>query len=142
MRRGWPGLLVVGVAALAPGQALAGALEECYPRTKTRLEVTPCLEAARRAATDAMLEEFLAVEQSLAELEKATGRGGKVAALKQSQRDFERYLQSHCQVVLRSYDSGSGAAQAQLACEVDLLRQRAALLKLLAPTPNEAKTKE
>jgi len=61
--------------------------------------------------TDAMLEQFLAVEQSLAE-RRRHGRGGKVAALKQSQRDFERYLHSHCQVVLRAYDSGTGAAQA------------------------------
>ena len=142
MRRMWSGLVVLCVAALAPGHGSAGTLEECYQRTQTRLEVTPCLNAAKKAATDAMLEQFLAVEQSLAELEKVTGRGGKVAALKQSQRDFERYLQSHCQVVLRSYDSGTGAAQAQLACEADLLRQRAALLTLLAPSQKEAKTKE
>ena len=126
-------------AALAAGHASAGALEECYQRTQTRLEVTPCLDAAKKAATDAMLEEFLAVDQSLEELERVTGRSGKVAALKQSQRDFERYLQSHCQVVLRSFDSGTGAGQAQLACEVDLLRQRAALLKLLAPEQPKVK---
>ena len=125
--------VVLAAALLAPALAWAGALEHCTRLAPTRLEVTPCLEAGRKAMTDAMLEQFLAVEQSLAELEKATGRGGKVAALKQSQRDFERYLHSHCQVVLRAYDSGTGAGQAQLACEVDLLRQRAELLKLLAP---------
>jgi len=136
--------LCAAVGAVLPliAQAAAGALQECYQRAPTRLEVTPCLDGAKKAATDSMLDEFLAVSQSLGELERVTGRGGKVAALKQSQRDFERYLQSHCQVVLRSYDSGTGAGQAQLACEVDLLRQRAALLKLLAPTQNEAKTKE
>ena len=131
--------VVLVAAMLAPAVAAAGALEHCTRLAPTRLEVTPCLEAGRKAMTDAMLEQFLAVEQSLAELEKATGRGGKVAALKQSQRDFERYLQSHCQVVLRAYDSGSGAAQAQLACEVDLLQQRAELLKPLAPEQPKAK---
>jgi uncharacterized protein YecT (DUF1311 family) len=130
---------VLFAALFAPALASAGALEHCTRLTSTRLEVTPCLEAGRKAMTDAMLEQFLAVEQSLAELEKATGRGGKVAALKQSQRDFERYLNSHCQVVLRAYDSGTGAAQAQLACEVDLLQQRAELLKLLAPGQTKAK---
>jgi len=85
--------------------------------------------------TDAMLEQFLAVEQSLAELEKGhRPLAARWRALKQSQRDFERYLHSHCQVVLRAYDSGTGAAQAQLACEVDLLQQRAELLKQLAPS--------
>ena len=41
--------------------------------------------------------------------------------------------------MLRAYDSGTGAAQAQLACEVDLLQQRAELLKLLAPEQPKAK---
>ena len=31
------------------------------------------------------------------------------------------------------FDSGTGAAQAALACEVDLLRQRAALLRGFVP---------
>ena len=131
--------LAVAGAAFAPAPAAAGALEHCTRLVPNRLQITPCLEAGRKAMTDAMLEQFLAVQQSLAELEKLTGRSGKVAALKQSQRDFERYLHSHCQVVLRAYDSGTGAAQAQLACEVDLLQQRAELLKLLAPEQTKAK---
>jgi uncharacterized protein YecT (DUF1311 family) len=134
------GLAVLAMLALGSGPAAAGALEECHQRTPTRLDVTPCLTAAKKIATDAMLEQFLAVSQSLEALEQATGRGGKLAQLKQSQRDFERYLQSHCQVVLRAIDSGGGAAQAQLACEVDLLRARAALLRPLAP--NETKPRE
>jgi len=134
------GSVVVAAVMLAPAAASAGALEHCTRMAPTRLEITPCLEAGKKAMTDAMLEQFLGVEQSLAELEKATGRGGKLAALKQSQRDFERYLFSHCQLVLRAYDSGTGAAQAQLACEVDLLQQRAELLKLLAS--EQQKTKE
>jgi uncharacterized protein YecT (DUF1311 family) len=133
------GSVVVAALMLSPALASAGALEHCTRMAPTRLEITPCLEAGRKAMTDAMLEQFLAVEQSLAELEKVTGRGGKVAALKQSQRDFERYLHSHCQVVLRAYDSGGGAAQAQLACEVDLLQSRAELLKLLVSGQPKAK---
>ena len=132
MRGGMLPALAVSLV-LAAGPASAGALQECYQRTPSRAQVTQCLNAYRKVATDAMLERFLAVEQSLTELERVTGRGGKVAALKQSQRDFERYLHSQCQVVLRAYDSGTGAGQAQLACEVDLLQGRAELLKLLAP---------
>jgi uncharacterized protein YecT (DUF1311 family) len=125
--------LLAACVALLPLPAAAGALDECLQRARTRPEAASCLDAVRKAATDDMLEQFLAVESSLADLEQATGRGGKVAALKQSQRDFERYLQAHCQVVLRAYDSGGGAAQAQLACEVDRLRERAAALRALAP---------
>jgi uncharacterized protein YecT (DUF1311 family) len=139
MRRHPSAAVVVAAALLGPALASAGALEHCTRLAPTRLEITPCLEAGRKAMTDAMLEQFLAVEQSLVELEKVTERGGKVAALKQSQRDFERYLQSHCQLVLRAYDSGTGAAQAQLACEVDLLSSRAELLKQLASEQPKAK---
>jgi uncharacterized protein YecT (DUF1311 family) len=139
MKRNRSTAVVLAAALMAPALASAGALEHCTRLAPTRLEVTSCLEAGRKAMTDVMLEQFLAVEQSLVELEQVTGRGGKVAALKQSQRDFERYLQSHCQVVLRSYDSGTGAAQAQLACEVDLLQQRAELLKPLASEKPKAK---
>jgi uncharacterized protein YecT (DUF1311 family) len=131
--------IVVAAALLVPTLASAGALEHCSRIAPTRLEITPCLEAGKKVMTDAMLEQFLAVEQALIELEKATGRGGKVAALKQSQRDFERYLHSHCQVALRAYDSGTGAGQAQLACEVDLLQGRAEVLKQLAPEQPKAK---
>jgi uncharacterized protein YecT (DUF1311 family) len=139
-----PGLRLIWLCAtaLAPGLASAGALEDCQRLMQTRLDVTPCLQSAKKAATDAMLEEFLGVRQSLERLEAATGRGGKLAALKQSQRDFERYMQSQCEVVRRAYDSGTGAAQAQLACEVDMLRARAALLHELAPVPEEKKAKE
>jgi len=139
MRRHPSAAVVVAAALLGPALASAGALEHCTRLAPTRLEITPCLEAGRKAMTDAMLEQFLAVEQSLVELEQVTERGGKVAALKQSQRDFERYLQSHCQLVLRAYDSGTGAAQAQLACEVDLLSSRAELLKQLASEQPKAK---
>jgi uncharacterized protein YecT (DUF1311 family) len=139
MNRNAFGSILVAAAVLAPAVASAGALEHCTRLAPSRIEVTPCLEAGKKAMTDAMLEQFLAVEQSLAELEKVTGRGGKVAALKQSQRDFERYLHSHCQVVLRAYDSGTGAGQAQLACEVDLLQSRAELMKQLAPEQPKAK---
>ncbi len=131
--------LAVAGAAFAPAPAAAGALEHCTRLVANRLEITPCLEAGRKAMTDAMLEQFLAVQQSLAELEKVTGHGGKVAALKQSQRDFERYLHSHCQIVRHAYDSGTGGAQAQLACEVDMLQGRAGLLKLLAAEQPKAK---
>jgi len=139
MRRKWILSALAGAGLLASAQASAGALDECYQRTQSRAEVTPCLNAQKKAATGAMLEQFLAVEKSLGELEKITGRSGKMAALKQSQRDFERYLQSHCQVVLRAFDSGTGAGQAQLACEVDLLRDRAAALQPLVPEQKETR---
>lgn len=137
MRRSAAFVLAAGVSAA--GAVHAAALDECYAQASNRIEVTPCLQRAQRAASDEMLGAFLGAQRALAQLEDVTGRAGAVDKLKQSQRDFERYLQSHCQVVQASFASGTGAGQAQLACEVDLLRQRAALLRALAP---ETKTRD
>lgn len=115
--------------------ARAGALDECAARVAVQTEMTRCLEAARRAASDVMLESFVAAGRSLASLEEATGREGPLAALRLSQRDFERYLRSHCDLVRQSYASGGGAAHAQLACEADQFRDRERWLRALAPSP-------
>jgi uncharacterized protein YecT (DUF1311 family) len=117
----------------APPAVRAGALDECSRRVASQREVAPCLEAARRAATDAMLESYIAVGREMAALERVTGRSGPIAALRDNQRDFERYLRSHCELVRQSYGSGNGAGQAQLACEVDQLLARERLLSELAP---------
>lgn len=115
---------------LAAGVAQAGALAECRARTGAQAELMACLQAARRLGADQMLESFLAVEQRLGRLEADPGRERSLAALKQSQRDFERYQQAHCQ--LARWLAGSAAGPATLACEVDQLRARAAALDVLA----------
>jgi uncharacterized protein YecT (DUF1311 family) len=116
------------LAAAAP-TTRAGALDECKARSgqSTGRELTSCLNAARRAAGDEMLEVFLAVDQAL-------GSAGRDApqSLKQSQRDFERYLQSHCGLAQQLAEAGA-LAPSQLGCEADLLRDRAAQLKRLLP---------
>ena len=133
MRRDRSGAVVLVAALLAPPLASAGALEHCTRLAPTRLEVTACLEAGRKAMTDAMLEQFLAVEKSLVELEKVTGRGGKVAALKQSQRDFERYMGAHCQLAPLAAAAPGNLAPLLLACEAETLWDRAAQLRRLLP---------
>ncbi len=124
--------LVLAVLLLQPvtSPAAAGALDECrvHGGQQAVRELTSCLNAARRAAGDDMLEAFLAVEQALAE---RAGRGAP-QSLKQSQRDFERYLQTHCGLAQQLAEAGA-LAPAQLACEADLLRERAAQLKRLLP---------
>lgn len=128
-------VLALGCLAVA-GTASAGALDECYrstPPGAPRTAVTPCLDAARKQATDRMLEGFLAVQMSMQQLDAVTGRALGVDALKQSQREFERYLRAQCNLVQVAAASGTGAGQAGLGCEVDHLRARAAALEALAP---------
>jgi hypothetical protein len=70
-------------ASLLPAAAVGGALDACVARTgpgegtqgageRGRRELTACLNAARRAATDDMLESFLALDQVLG---AGAGRG-------------------------------------------------------------------
>jgi uncharacterized protein YecT (DUF1311 family) len=131
--------LHVGLACILlaiTGAAAAQALDECYraaPPGAPRAALTPCLDAARKQATDRMLEAFLAAQKSMQQLDAATGRSLGVDALKQSQREFERYLRAQCNLVQVAYASGTGAGQAGLGCEVDQLRARAAALEVLKP---------
>jgi len=113
------------VLASVASTAGAGVLQECGGNAVNPPGVLACLREARDAATDDMLEQFLGIEQAIAGLgdEASAARG----ALKRSQRAFELYVLEHChglQLVL------AGEA-ASLACEVELLRQRAETLETL-----------
>ena len=120
-------------ALLAAASAQAGALDECFHSTKTRVEVGACLEAAK---VQALAQERLAaraLEASLAELQKISSAKGLVAALRSAERHFDPYMKAQCQLVSATYASGNGAAQTALACEIDLLRARTAELKQMTP---------
>ena len=56
-----------------------------------------------------------------------------VAALRTSQRDFERYVEGQCGFVHDLAGGGALGVSAALACETDLLRQRTATLQSLLP---------
>jgi uncharacterized protein YecT (DUF1311 family) len=127
-------LAVVLLLALT-GTARAGALTDCASAARAQPETLACLQAARRQATDRMLESFLAVEQKLVRLEIPEARERALAALKQSQRDFERYQHAHCQVAQRLV-LGSAAGPLAAACEVDQIRARAAALEALDADSN------
>ncbi|MEG1971111.1 MAG: lysozyme inhibitor LprI family protein [Burkholderiaceae bacterium] len=125
--------VMVLAASLLAGAAHAGALDECYQKTSNRSEVGSCLEAAR---TEAFAQERLAaraLEANLAELQAISSAKGLVMALRSAERHFEPYMKAQCELVRATYASGTGAAQAALACEVDLLRARATELKPMTP---------
>jgi uncharacterized protein YecT (DUF1311 family) len=107
------------------GAAHAGALDECRRSEPDGANLLPCLRRAKEAATEAMLEAFLDVQRAAAALDAP-----QIAreALKQSQRAFERYLFEHCHAAQAAFAPAQAAA---LACETDLLRQRAEALAAL-----------
>ena len=123
--------LVGVVLASGLSSAAAGALQECKSDPGGEVRVLRCLERAKEVATEQMLERFLEVQQAV------TALGGRHAeqaamALKQSQRAFERYLAEHCHGLETLVVEGAAAA---LACETDLLRQRATVLETIDVAP-------
>ncbi len=128
--------IVMAILLAFAGPARADALEDCMRGARDRGDVTSCLHEARRAATDQMLGAFLDVERAMRAIDESRERPGAVAALRESQRDFERYLGAHCRLALAAAAGRRDPGQAALACEVEMLRQRAALLESLAPRQN------
>jgi uncharacterized protein YecT (DUF1311 family) len=113
--------MVCGVSA-----STAGALQECASGRGEPARVLACLHLAREAATEEMLEQFLGAQQAIATLGAQSTDAS--AALKQSQRAFERYVLEHCHGVQAMVAHGEAEG---LACETDLLRQRASTLAAL-----------
>ncbi|MCX8004798.1 MAG: lysozyme inhibitor LprI family protein [Burkholderiaceae bacterium] len=110
---------------LVAAAAQASALQECRRSEPDGANLVPCLRRAREAATEEMLAAFLDVQRAA---EAAAAPEAARAALKQSQRAFERYLSEHCHGAQPAF---AAAPAALLACEVDLLRQRAEVLQAL-----------
>lgn len=127
---------LVLAAALAAASVRAGAegpagtLAECSRRHPDRAQWAICIRLAQRQAGDDMLDAFATVQQRV----RAVGGvdGELAAALTESQRDFERYVQGQCTFVHAVFARAGIADFAALACETDLLLQRAAVLRSFA----------
>ena len=123
--------LLAVVVLTAAGSAQAGALVECEAAARGPGAMTSCLQQSHRQATDQMLGEFLDLERMLRAREPESGRERALALLKESQREFERYLRAQCQLAITAAAPGAAGGPAGSACEVDLLRDRAAALLTL-----------
>ena len=115
-----------GLAFCAP--VSAASVEECLPAGDGAAQLK-CLtdEEIKASAELAALE--ITVAKHARDIEQATGRVGAHAALARSMRDFTQYRASQCAYVKELMASGTGSAQAQLGCRVDLTRRRIRELK-------------
>jgi uncharacterized protein YecT (DUF1311 family) len=115
--------------------AQTSALDECSRQASGTAQLAQCLQLAQRMANDDMLATFQQIERRLRQREPAEAGDAAAAALRRSQRDFERYVEGQCGFVhaLAGGDGGLGDAAA-LACETDLLRQRQFVLRTLLPS--------
>ncbi|HXF47550.1 MAG TPA: lysozyme inhibitor LprI family protein [Burkholderiaceae bacterium] len=114
--------VAVVLLSVALAAAHAAALDECRKAEPDGANLLPCLKRAKQLATEEMLEAFLDVERAAAATDAPEAAR---AALKQSQRAFERYIFEHCRGAQAAFAPAEAAA---LGCETDLLRQRAQAL--------------
>ena len=122
-------------ATAAPAQTRA--LDECGRQASGPAQMAHCLQLAQRAASDEMLATFQQVEGRLRQREPAEAGDAAAAALRRSQRDFERYVEGQCGFVHALAGGGALGDAAALACETDLLRQREFVLRTLLPRSND-----
>lgn len=119
-------------AASVPAGAAerAGTLAECSRRHPDPAQWATCIRLAQRQASDDMLDAFATTQQRVRAIGGVDGE--LAAALTESQRDFERYVQGQCTFVHALFARAGIADLAALACETDLLSQRTAVLRSIA----------
>jgi uncharacterized protein YecT (DUF1311 family) len=126
-------VLAAALLAATTTPAQTRALDECSQQAAGTAQLAQCLQLAQRAANDEMLATFQQVESRLRQREPAEAGAAAAAALRRSQRDFERYVEGQCGFVHALAGGGGLGDAAALACETDLLRQREFVLRTLLP---------
>ncbi len=132
--------IVVALAAAfavcipAVAEERSGTLAECMKRHPDPGPAATCILLAQRQASDDMLDAFEATQRRIRALDGSDG--ALAAALTESQRDFERYVQGQCTFVHAVFARAGIADLAALACETDLLLQRTAVLRPFAGIEN------
>ena len=128
---------VVALAALAPLAARAGAMEECQ-RAGGREAVVKCLSDLDLRTLAALKRAEAAAGKAARDAEASSKQPGAYAAFASSSRAFALYQQAQCDYVrarepdanvLAKSPEPSRADLAQLACRIDLARDRIELLK-------------
>jgi uncharacterized protein YecT (DUF1311 family) len=110
----------------------AGTLRACMRDHAESAQARACVIRAQSQWNDEMLAAFMVAQQTVRELDQAAGVEVMGAALTESQRDFERYVQGQCTFVHALFARAGIAQLAALACEADLLQQRTAVLRSFA----------
>jgi uncharacterized protein YecT (DUF1311 family) len=118
----------------ASAEEQTGTLADCTKRHREPGPAATCIRLAQRQASDDMLDAFEATQRRIQALDGSDGV--LAAALTESQRDFERYVQGQCTLVHAIFARAGIADLAALACETDLLLQRTAVLRSLAGIGN------
>ena len=126
------------VAALAVGAWAGGAtadpILECGLMTEGTAELGECLNGQLEVVHGAMGEALALARGGAEQLDRASGGDAAVLGIEASQQAWEAHRDTECQT--RAIFAGAGAAAdgLELACAIELTRERTgALLRLAAP---------
>lgn len=103
----------------------ADALNDCYRKADTTIEVQACLKKEFETVKNYYDDVLDRVMSNARELDRVQRKKEAVKALTAANKSFDAYVEDQCAWVQASYGSGSGAGAAALACRVNLYRARA-----------------
>jgi uncharacterized protein YecT (DUF1311 family) len=126
-------VVVAAVGAWAGGAA-ADPILECGLMTEGASELGECLNGQLEVSRGAMNEALALARGGAQELDQASGRDAAVLGIEASQQAWEAHRDTECQTRAIFAGAGAEAEGLQLACAIELTRERTgALLRLAAP---------
>ena len=134
MRRTTLGLVAAAALSAAAGESAADPVLECGLMTEGAGELGECLNGQLEVSHGAMNEALALARGGAQELDRASGGDAAVLGIEASQQAWEAYRDTECQTRAIFAGAGAEADGLELACAIELTRERTdALLRLAAP---------
>ena len=136
MRRTTLGLVAAAALSAAAGEGAAEPILECGLMTEGAADLGACLNGQLEVVHGAMGEALALARGGAQELDRASGGDAAVLGVEASQQAWEAHRDTECQTraIFAGASAGAEAEGLQLACAIELTRERTdALLRLVAP---------
>jgi uncharacterized protein YecT (DUF1311 family) len=130
------GLVAAVAFGAAGGEAAADPILECGLMTEGAADLGACLNGQLEVVHGAMGEALALARGGAQELDRASGGDAAVLGVEASQQAWEAHRDTECQTraIFAGASAGAEAEGLQLACAIELTRERTdALLRLVAP---------
>jgi uncharacterized protein YecT (DUF1311 family) len=134
VRRTMLGLVAAAALSAGAGEVAADPILECGLMTEGAAELGECLNGQLEVVHGAMDEALALARGGAQELDRASGTDAAVLGIEASQQAWEAYRDTQCQTRAIFAAAGAEADSLELACAIELTRERTdALLHLAAP---------
>lgn len=123
---------VLQLSTVTP-EARADALEDCWARSDSRIELGDCLRTLKETLDDEMAELYVRARNAQAEVDDFVGQRQASRTIERAQKAFELYRDLECHLRELQAGSGTGSGDFYLGCWIDLTRARIERLESLLP---------